>query len=224
MKSKFGEIMNIKWWGHACFEIKNSSYVVTDPHDGNSIGLEKPNPKADVVLVSHDHYDHNKVSIVEGDPVIISEVGASNVRGVDILGLRTCHDKSNGERRGDNIIFVFLVDGVKFLHLGDIGHMISEETINRIGEVDVVFIPVGGNFTIDADEATELVNKIQPSIVIPMHYKVTGLSIPIDRIDRFVEGKENVEKVGNPYTLPSKLPENTEIKIINAPCMRKSVE
>ncbi|RZN63220.1 MBL fold metallo-hydrolase [Methanonatronarchaeum sp. AMET6-2] len=206
--------MEIKWWGHACFEIRNNSTVVTDPHDGKSIGLEKPEPEADVTLISHDHYDHNATSTVKGNPVTITNVGGSTARGIKIKGIKTYHDKSNGKQRGENLIFTFKINNTKFCHLGDLGQIPSEETIQKTGEIDVLFIPVGGNFTINAEEAKETIKLIKPKIAIPMHYKLPGLTVPIDGVDRFKNQLKEYEEVQNPYKLPDQLPQETEIKII----------
>ncbi|WGI17395.1 MBL fold metallo-hydrolase [Methanonatronarchaeum sp. AMET-Sl] len=206
--------MEIKWWGHACFEIKNQSTVVTDPHDGKSIGLKPPSPKADLILVSHDHYDHNAVSTVKGEPVTISSIGNSTARGIKINGIQTYHDKSQGGQRGKNLIYKFKLDNKTICHLGDLGHIPNQKTIKKIGNIDILFIPVGGNFTINAEEAKQIINLIKPKIAIPMHYKIPGITIPIDGIDKFKEEINNYQEVKNPYKLPKTLPNKTEIKII----------
>ncbi|OKY77958.1 MAG: Zn-dependent hydrolase of the beta-lactamase fold [Candidatus Methanohalarchaeum thermophilum] len=207
--------MKIKWWGHACFEIKGEENIVIDPHDGNSVGLEKPNVEASIVLVTHDHYDHNATDIVSGNPIKISELGYTSMRGVKINGVKTYHDKSKGERRGENIVYNIDINGINFCHLGDLGHELDQKKIREIGKVDILFVPVGGNFTINAEEAKKVVEEINPSIAIPMHYKVPGLNIPIDRVEKFTELVSNVSRVSNPYNVPKKLPQETKIKVFN---------
>jgi len=192
-------LLQIRWHGHSCFEIKDDITLVTDPHDGKSIGIPAPNIEGDIILVSHDHYDHNSVKTVEkiGSKVVRDE-RKRNIYNVVIRGIKTYHDENFGDSRGENIIFKFLIDDINFCHLGDLGHILEEDIAEKIGDVDILFIPVGGNFTIDANYAWKIVNLIKPSIIIPMHYKIGGLSLPIDTLDKFLETSIfKILKVGN---------------------------
>lgn len=192
-------MLQIRWHGHSCFEIKDDITLVTDPHDGKSIGIPAPNIEGDIILVSHDHYDHNSVKTVEkiGSKVVRDE-RKRNIYNVVIRGIKTYHDENFGDIRGENIIFKFLIDDINFCHLGDLGHILEEDIAEKIGDVDILFIPVGGNFTIDANYAWKIVNLIKPSIIIPMHYKIGGLSLPIDTLDKFLETSIfKILKVGN---------------------------
>lgn len=191
--------MKIRWHGHACFEITDDLTIVTDPHDGRSIGLPVPSVKGDIILVSHDHYDHNSVRTVEReDSIIIKETGKMEVKKVEVEGIRSFHDDVGGLKRGENIIFKFKVDDITFCHLGDLGHIPDKELIKKIGEVDVLFIPVGGTFTLDADSAWKTANLINPKIIVPMHFKIQGLSLPISNADPFLaKNKFKVVHVGN---------------------------
>jgi L-ascorbate metabolism protein UlaG (beta-lactamase superfamily) len=192
-------LLKIRWHGHSCFEIKDDITLITDPHDGKSIGIPAPNIEGDIIFVSHDHYDHNSVKTVEktGSKIIRDE-RKRTISNVEIKGIKTYHDKNFGENRGENIIFKFLIEDISFLHLGDIGHMIENNIAEKIGQVDILFIPVGGNFTVDYKIAWDIINLINPSIIIPMHYKIGGLSLPIDNIDKFLEkSMYNILKVGN---------------------------
>ncbi|HDD56909.1 MAG TPA: Zn-dependent hydrolase, partial [Thermoplasmatales archaeon] len=156
-------MLQIRWHGHACFEITNDITIVTDPHDGKSIGLPTPSVKGDIILVSHDHYDHNSVKTVEKEgSIVVRDLGKKTIRGIEIEGIESFHDEERGAKRGKNIIFKFKVDGITFCHLGDLGHVPDEELLEKIGKVDVLFIPVGGTFTIDADSAWETANLIDP--------------------------------------------------------------
>jgi len=207
-------LLQIRWHGHACFEITNKVTVVTDPHDGKSIGIPAPSVTGDIILVSHDHYDHNSVKTVEkDDSVVVREVGRRKVKEVTIEGIPSYHDEVQGGKRGSNIIFKFTVDGITFCHLGDLGHEPDEELIAKIGEVDVLFIPVGGTFTIDADGAWQTFQKINPKIVVPMHYKIPGLSLPISGIDPFLaKNRFKVLHVGNEIDIEKEeLPDEKEI-------------
>ncbi len=207
-------MLQIRWHGHSCFEVTNDVTVVTDPHDGRSIGIPAPNVKGDIILISHDHYDHNSVkSVDKKDSKIITDSRKRNISGVEIKGFDSFHDESNGAKRGKNIIFRFKIDDISFCHLGDLGHMLDAETIDKIGNIDVLFIPVGGTFTINHKKAWKVIKKIMPRIVIPMHYKIGGLSIPINNIDPFLkQNKYKVLHVGNEIDIETEdLPKEPEV-------------
>ena len=207
-------MLQIRWHGHSCFEIKDDITLVTDPHDGKSIGIPAPTVEGDIILVSHDHYDHNSVKTVEkiGSKVVKDE-RKRKIFNVDIKGIKTYHDEKSGDIRGENIIFKFLIDDIIFCHLGDLGHMVEESIVEKIGSVDILFVPVGGNFTIDADIAWDIIKSIKPSIIIPMHYKIGGLSLPIDNLDTFLEKSVyKILKVGNEIDFDkTDIPKETEI-------------
>lgn len=192
-------MLQIRWHGHACFEITNNRTIVTDPHDGRSIGIPTPNVAADIILVSHDHYDHNSVKSVqkEGSKIVTDE-RKRTIDDVHIMGFESFHDTEQGAKRGKNIIFKFEIDDITFCHLGDLGHPLDEKTIQQIADVDILFIPIGGTYTIDSDEAWKIVSEIKPKIVVPMHYKIEGLSLPITGVEPFLEKPDyKVIKVGN---------------------------
>jgi len=212
-------LLRIRWHGHSCFEITNEITLVTDPHDGKSIGIHAPDVLGDVILVSHDHYDHNSVKSVEKEESIVVRDGRiKTVLGVKIRGVVSFHDESAGRKRGENIIYVFTMDNISFCHLGDLGHELDEGAVQQIGDVDVLFIPVGGNFTIDAEKAWNVINGIKPKIVIPMHYKFGGLSLPIAEIDLFLaKNNFDVSHVGNEIDIEREdLPENPEIWVFTS--------
>ena len=207
-------MLRIRWHGHSCFEITNEITLVTDPHDGKSIGIHAPDVLGDIILVSHDHYDHNSVESVEKEESIVVKDGRiKTVLGVKIRGVISFHDGCHGEKRGKNIIYKFTMDNMTFCHLGDLGHELDGDAVQQIGDVDVLFTPVGGNFTIDAEKAWNVINGIKPKIVIPMHYKFGGLSLPIAEIDLFLaKNNFDVLHVGNEIDIEREdLPENPEI-------------
>jgi len=207
-------MLQIRWHGHACFEITNDLTLVTDPHDGKSIGIPAPNVAGDIILVSHDHYDHNSVKSVEKeDSKVIMDERKRTISNVEIRGIESFHDEAHGEKRGSNIIYKFIMDNIKFCHLGDLGHEIDEETVQKIGEVDILFIPIGGTFTVDADQAWKVINMIKPKISIPMHYKIGGLSLSITGIEPFLaKNKFKTLKVGNEIDIEKDdLPKDPEI-------------
>lgn len=212
-------MVKVKWWGHATFEIKGSKVtVITDPH-GGSVGLPNPKCSGDIILVSHDHFDHySKVEDVckGGSEKVLWMAGTKTVKGIPIKGIQVFHDESKGSQRGKNVIYTFEMDGIKFCHLGDLGHVPSESQIREIGEVDVLFIPIGGVFTIDASGATEVANLIKPKIVIPMHYKTPGLSLGLGDVKSFTKGKPRVKEIPSSEVEITKgnLPKETEIWVL----------
>ncbi|RLF19322.1 MAG: MBL fold metallo-hydrolase [Thermoprotei archaeon] len=208
----------IRWLGHACFAVEGEGLiVVTDPHDGRALGLRAPDVKADIVLVSHPHYDHaDGIDLVSKPDTKVYESfeGRDEYKGVKIVGVRAYHDKSYGEIRGENYIYVFELEGIRFCHLGDLGHVLEKEQLDSIGKVDVLFIPVGGVFTIDAEEAKEVVEQLKPRLVIPMHYKIPGLNLPIEGVERFTRGMKNVEVLDTDTIEITKETLPTETKVV----------
>jgi len=207
-------MLQIRWHGHACWEITNDKTLVTDPHDGRAIGIPAPNVKGDIILVSHDHYDHNSVKTVEkAGSKLVTDDRKRTIDNVEIKGISSFHDEAGGAKRGKNTIYKFTMSDISFCHLGDLGHDLDEEHLKKIGDADVLFIPVGGNFTIDGKQAWDVIKKIKPKIVIPMHYKIGGLSLPIADIDPFLEqNKYKLLHVGNEIDIEKEdLPEEPEV-------------
>ena len=190
--------MTIKFLGHASFLITSDEGVriITDPYEsGGYNGALRYGPitdEADIVTISHDHADHNYVAGVPGNPVVITE--STEVSGVSFRVIDSYHDDVKGAERGPNRIFCFQVDGIRVCHLGDLGHLLSTEQATSIGDVDVLLIPVGGHFAIDARGATQTIGQLQPSVVIPMHFKTPKVDFPIAPVDEFLAGKRNVER------------------------------
>lgn len=183
--------MYISWLGHSCFKIQDKIApdgvtVVTDPFD-KSIGLKVPNFEADIVTVSHDHHDHNNVSALRGQPFIINSAGEYDMKGVMIEGVESYHDDKQGAKLGKNIIYRIEIDDITIVHLGDLGQILDNRQLEKIGGADILLIPVGGVYTLDAKNAVEVVSQIEPRIVIPMHYKTKDLKINIDGVDKFIK-------------------------------------
>jgi L-ascorbate metabolism protein UlaG (beta-lactamase superfamily) len=182
--------MEIRWFGHACFRIDGEAVtVVTDPYD-LSIGIAPREPlEADIVTVSHEHYDHNNVGLVRGKPLVISspdEHACEGFPGCRITGIRTFHDEEEGKKRGYNTVFVIEIDGLRICHLGDLGHELNPEQVRQLQPVDVLLVPVGGTYTLDARAAATVVRAISPAIAIPMHYAIPGLKIQIAPVEHFL--------------------------------------
>jgi len=208
-------MLKIRWHGHACFEITDDQTIITDPHDGKSIGIPTPSVTGDIVLISHNHYDHNSVKTVEKENTkIINETRKRTLDSVSIKGYSSYHDENQGAKRGENIIFKFTVDAITFCHLGDLGHQLDDQLAKNLEGIDVLFIPIGGTYTLDATGAWDIINYIKPSVVIPMHYKIEGLSLPIAGVDPFLQQSKDCKilKVGNEIDIENEeLPTKPEI-------------
>lgn len=180
--------MKIEYLGHSCFKLVESTgtSIVCDPYD-NSVGFDMPEVSADAVTVSHHHYDHDNIGAVGGNPVVIDTECSYDLPGVEINAIKSFHDEVRGKKRGENIIFKFRMDGLDICHLGDLGEACSAELIDMLLPVNVLLIPVGGTYTIDAEMAKEYVDRIMPDIVIPMHYRSRGCRLDIDKLDEFTD-------------------------------------
>lgn len=179
--------MKITWFGHSCFllESEKGTKLLTDPFEERA-GYDVPDVKPDIVTVSHEHWDHNAVHLIKGEPEVIRDNQVHDIKNFQIRGIDTYHDEVSGAKRGSNTVYVFAVDGLNVCHLGDLGHILSEKQIKEIGSVDILMIPVGGTFTLDAREASEVVKQIKPKLVIPMHFKTPDLSFEIALVDDFL--------------------------------------
>ncbi|MEG1536363.1 MAG: MBL fold metallo-hydrolase [Clostridia bacterium] len=181
--------MKIHWLGHSCFKLEESTgtTVIADPYDPNQIGFGIEKVNADIITLSHQHRDHNYLGNVEGTPTIIDSIGCWEINGVGISSLVSHHDHEHGRKRGENLIFKYRMDGVDICHMGDIGEEITPIFGEAIGTVNVLMIPIGGNFTIDAEEAKEYIDFLMPDIVIPMHFKTDSCELDIDKLDEFLD-------------------------------------
>ncbi|KKQ75848.1 MAG: Zn-dependent hydrolase of the beta-lactamase fold-like protein [Candidatus Woesebacteria bacterium GW2011_GWB1_38_5b] len=168
--------MEITYFGHSSFKIKGKlTTVVTDPFDPEMVGLKFPKIEADILTISHAHQDHSKAELVNVTRKIIHGPGEYEIAGTSIIGFATYHDNQKGLERGKNTIFVIEMDNLRVCHLGDLGHELSENQVEDIGQIDVLMVPVGGEYTIGPEEAVKVVSDIEPKIIIPMHYQVEGL-------------------------------------------------
>ncbi|BFH73605.1 MBL fold metallo-hydrolase [Sulfurisphaera javensis] len=175
----------IKFLYHSSFLLDNT--ILFDPHDGGSIGLPRPDVKADLILITHNHYDHNAYEIIPHKEVKIKQYGEISYDSYIIEGIKAYHDKEKGKRRGETAIYkVTDSKGKTIVHMGDIGHIPSDEIIEKIKNPDLLMIPVGGVITINANEAIEIINRVSPKIVIPMHYWIKGHLMPLDPIEPFL--------------------------------------
>ncbi len=210
----------LRWFGMSCFEISNSVTIVTDPHDGTSLGLERPEVKGDIITISHRHFDHasGKELVLKEGGKVIEESGKWNFEGVQIEGISNVEN----DERGKNVYFVFETEGFRICHLGDLGYSLAEDRLMSIIPVDILLIPIGGTGGHEGREAVDVVRDIDPSIVIPMHYKIEGLNIRISGKDEFLnlmlEEGWKIRKEGD--VVIESLPESKEVIELNCRTLR----
>lgn len=188
--------MYLKWLGHACFLLELEKIkILMDPYN-ESLGYPPLNLTADCVTVSHKHFDHNHIQAVSNSPIVISSTQETQIGLVNIKGISVYHDDQKGLKRGENIIFIFEGENLRIAHLGDLGHILSDKEINNLKEIDILLIPVGGVYTVDADSAFKIVESLMPKIVIPMHYKTSYLKFDLGTVEEFTK-KFPKDKVTN---------------------------
>jgi len=213
--------MEISFLGHASFKLKGKTItLITDPFD-ESIGMKFPFVEADIVTVSHNHFDHNSFKSVKGDPFVIKGPGEYEVKGVEVVGVTSFHDTKKGEERGKNTIYNMKIDRINVCHLGDLGQdSLSSDQIEEIGNVDILLIPVGGYFTIDGTAAAKITSQLEPKIVIPMHFRDVQTNIEqLEGPEKFLKemGKERPETLAKLSITKEKLPEETQIILLTRP-------
>lgn len=189
--------MKIKWLGHSSFLLTESTgvSVLTDPYDGKKVGIEFPEAQADIVTISHKHFDHDCLSAVKSYKLVVDSTGANEIDGVQIYGFKSFHDEKKGQLRGKNIVFRIRMDGVEVCHLGDIGEELSPMLAELIGSINILLVPIGGKYTISARQAKEYVDLLMPDVVIPMHYNLPGYISEYGEVDEFTDlfDSEDVE-------------------------------
>jgi L-ascorbate metabolism protein UlaG (beta-lactamase superfamily) len=210
--------MKIKWLGHSCFLITSSkgTRIITDPFAVDKATTYKEvTLEADIVTSSHDHFDHNHVGPIRGNPVILKDGGERTVKDIDISTVHTWHDEHGGKERGPNLVFCFKVDGVKICHMGDTGERLQKPHLDAMGKVDVLLMPIGGVFTLDFGPAMEQCQAVNPAIVIPMHYKTEHCAWLKWTVDDFIKGQPNVKKLDTDEVeiVAGKLPKPIEIVV-----------
>jgi len=209
--------MKVKWLGHASFLIVSESgtRIITDPYiPGGDLHYGEIKESADIVTVSHDHFDHNNVAAVQGNPEVVK--GTTEAKSIKFKGIPVYHDDAQGKERGSNTIFCFDIDGVNVCHLGDLGHVLNDKEGAELGKVDILLIPVGGLYTIDAGAASQVCSQIKPGVIIPMHFKNERCAFPIAGVEEFLQGKDNVSRLdGSEVEFKAgELPGNTKIMVL----------
>jgi L-ascorbate metabolism protein UlaG (beta-lactamase superfamily) len=213
--------MEITHIGHSAFKIRGkSATLVTDPFNAEKLGLKFPEIEADIITVSHQHSDHNDVTRITGNPIVISGPGEYERKGVKIIGLASFHDVVKGAERGKNTIFYIEMDGISIVHLGDLGHKLSDKEREVLNGADILMIPVGGFYTISADIAREVVVQLEPSIIIPMHYQtaklIPSIAEKLAPVTAFLKemGKEGVVSVPKLNISKDKIPTEQTVVVL----------
>jgi L-ascorbate metabolism protein UlaG (beta-lactamase superfamily) len=211
--------MDITWLGHSCFRIKGShATIITDPYSPG-LGYSLGKPTARIVTVSHEHPGHSYIEGVGGQPRVVSRPGEYEISDVLIIGIATFHDGEGGKKRGKNTVFLMAMDEIAVCHLGDLGHVLTSEQIEDIGNVDVLMLPVGGVSTINAPMAAEVVRQLEPKVVIPMHYKTPVLKRELETVDRFLKeiGAKQVASQPKLSVSKSNLPGSSQVFLLDYP-------
>lgn len=179
-------MIKVKWFGHSMWKFSTKDVsIIIDPF--TDIGYKMPqNETADIVISSHDHFDHNNISLIKGNPLVINKEGNYNHKGITIETIQVWHDEHQGKDRGKNLLIKIMMDGKTLLHCGDLGHTLSDDIIKKLGKIDMLFIPVGGVFTINSQKAKEIIDKLNPTLVFPMHYKTSKIDFNINPLDEFL--------------------------------------
>ncbi len=209
--------MKIRYLAHASFLITadDGTRIITDPYTaGQGFKYAPINEAADIVTVSHDHGDHNNVAGIKGNPQVVRD--SATVKGITFKAVPTAHDDKGGAERGKNMVMCMVVNGVRIVHLGDLGHFLTDNQVTEIHKVHVLLVPVGGHFTIDAATATEVADQVRARVIIPMHYKTDKSELPIGGVEEFLKAKDNVTMVDGSeleFTVPT-LPAGPQIMVL----------
>ena len=210
--------MRIKWLGQSCFLITNKRgiNILTDPFD-DTLGYKMTKEKINIITISHEHYDHNNTMGIKGKPVVLKGSVNRDTHKMIFKGISSYHDSVYGKHRGKNTIFVIKTDEMILCHLGDLGHLLENVQLEEINQVDILFIPVGGYYTLNHIQADQVIEQLKPKIVLPMHYKTDAIKWSIDPLSFFLEKKQNIKIIGeNSFEIDSiSLPENTTIYVLN---------
>lgn len=217
--------MDITYLGHSSFKLRGkTATVVTDPFD-SSVGFSFPAASADIITVSHSHPDHANTSKVQGtsrrpQPFVITAPGEYEILGISVRAIPVFHDDQQGKLRGKNLIMIITIDGVHLVHLGDLGHSLTESQIEDIGPVDALMIPVGGVFTIGPQVAVSVIENLDPSIVIPMHFRTEKHSATFKDLSPLADflkqmGTESKELQEKLTITAGNMPEETETVVLS---------
>jgi L-ascorbate metabolism protein UlaG (beta-lactamase superfamily) len=210
--------MRIKWLGHSCFLITNKRgiNILTDPFD-DTLGYRMTKEKINIITISHEHYDHNNTMGIKGKPAVLKGAVNRDTHKMLFKGVPSYHDSVYGKHRGNNTIFVIETDEMVLCHLGDLGHVLENMQLGEIGRVDILFIPVGGYYTLNHLQADQVIEQLKPKIVLPMHYKTDAIKWSIDPLSFFLDKKDNIKIIGeSSFEIEAgTLPEKTTIYLLD---------
>ena len=210
--------MKIKWLGHSCFLITNKRgiNILTDPFD-DTLGYKMTKEKINIITISHEHYDHNNTMGIKGKPVVLKGTVNRDTHKIIFKGISSYHDSVYGKNRGNNTIFIIKTDEMVLCHLGDLGHVLENRQLEEINQVDILFIPVGGYYTLNHIQADQVIEQLKPKIVLPMHYKTDAIKWPIDPLSFFLDKKDNIKIMGeNSFEIEAgALPEKTAVYVLD---------
>jgi L-ascorbate metabolism protein UlaG (beta-lactamase superfamily) len=209
--------MEITWLGHSCFLIRGKEkIIITDPCHPD-LGYRLGEPKADIVTLSHFHPGHSYIEGVADNPKQIKSPGEYEIGGTFITGVASFHDDKKGGLRGKNTIYIIEMDDITLCHLGDLGHPLDPHLIEEIGDIDILFLPVGEVSSIPIDTAVEIVRQLEPPIVIPMHYKTEAFTGNLSLMDKFLDKMRIREPEARPKLsiTSSSLPTPTQTIVLN---------
>jgi L-ascorbate metabolism protein UlaG (beta-lactamase superfamily) len=209
--------MEITWLGHSCFLIRGKEKtIITDPCHPD-LGYRLGKPEADIATLSHFHPGHSYIEGVADEPKQIKSPGEYEIGGIFITGVATFHDDKKGELKGKNTIYVIEMDGITLCHLGDLGHPLGPNLVEELGDIDILFLPVGEISTIPVDTAVEIVRQLEPPIIIPMHYKTKAFTGTLSPVDKFLDKMRIRELEAKPKLsiTSSSLPTTTQTVILN---------
>lgn len=208
--------MEISWLGHSCFKLRGrQATVITDPYSPD-LGYSLGKATASIVTVSHQHPGHCFIEGVGGNPKTVTGPGEYEISNVLIIGVAAFHDKEKGSLRGKNTVYLIEMDEISICHLGDLGHVLTDEQVEELGNVDVLLVPVGGVSTINASMAAEVVRQLEPKVVIPMHYKTPALSRELEPVDGFLGeiGVHDITPQAKLSLTKSSLPVSTQVFLL----------
>jgi len=210
--------MKLKWLAHSSFLItaEDGTRIITDPYTtGEGFKHGEIDESADIVTVSHEHGDHSNSAAVKGNPQVVKD--SAEVKGISIKAIRTTHDDKGGSERGKNNIYCFQVDGIRVCHMGDLGHLLTDNQVVEVGKVHVLLIPVGGFFTIDAKTAGMVAEQVRARVIIPMHYKTDKMNLPISDVEGFLKDKDNITRLDTSEVAftRAELPSSPQIMVLN---------
>jgi L-ascorbate metabolism protein UlaG (beta-lactamase superfamily) len=208
--------MKVFWFGHSCFFLKDQKglSLLLDPFHEEEVGYRMPSVEADIVVVSHDHKDHNNIQAARGQPFVIKGAGMHMALGLEFRGVASYHDSDGGRKRGENTIFCFASEGIRICHLGDLGHLLSPAQVDAIGPVDLLFLPVGGIYTLDARGAEAVMRQLHPALTVPMHYSTKALSFELEGVDNFLKGRDFLGPEDYLETTRDSLPKESKVVLL----------